>query len=218
MKDADSKEGSVDEIIIPELYITELPDFFKDLYVKGDFDVAGNKLTSCKNFPKTLGTRAYVYRNQISSLEGLQRLPSIRFDIFDNKLTSLEYFNELPLPRCKLMLFGNNQITSCKGLENIFCEKLIMSNNEISSWEYLPQGVIDLQFSRNKLTSWKGMPSGLKTLYVNGNWDVEDFKDYKEVNHTLIISTSHWKYTQKISEHMRSRGITPPLEIYHLED
>ena len=220
LKEADSNNGTVDHIDLSRSYLRELPDFFKDLYITSDFDVSENLLTSCKNFPKTLGGFAYINDNKISSLEGLRRLSSRIFDLTNNKLTSLEYFNELPLPRCKLMLFGNNQITSCKGLENIFCEKLIMSNNEISSWEYLPKGILNqISFGNNKLTSWKGMPEGLKTLYVNGNWDVKDFEDYKEVRDTLVFTTSHWNSRKEltsvvIANHMRSKGITPPHDIF----
>ena len=215
LKEADSKEGTVSDIQLSDTYLRELPDFIKDLHVRWSFDVSQNSLTSCKNFPKSMGRGGYISENKITSLEGLQRLPDLRFDMYDNKLTSVEPLSNLPSPRCKQIILDFNKLTSCKGLENITCAKLVLSHNEISSWEYIPDDISEIYVGNNKLTSWKGMPDGVDRLYMQNNWDVVDFNDYKEVRVSLWISSSRWTSleSEKIYKYMESKGITPPFVI-----
>ena len=218
LKEADSKGGYVDSITLIDLYLTELPDFIKDLTVGWTADFSGNNLTSCKNFPKLVGIRLDADRNNISSLEGLQSIPRSILDLSTNKLTSLEYISIIPPEKCDIIYLSSNKLTSSKGLENLSIRKLVVANNLISTWEGIPNNIGSMNINDNRLTGWEGMPQNLDTLYIKNNWDVVDFDGFEGVKHTLEISSSKWtsskRSAQEISELISYTDKDPPLYIY----
>jgi hypothetical protein len=80
-------EGNVDLI---ELYLEELPDFFKDVSVEGEFYCNKNQLTSLEGSPQSVGGSFYCNNNQLTSLEGSPQSVGGNFYCSNNQLTSLE--------------------------------------------------------------------------------------------------------------------------------
>ena len=70
--------------------ITKLPSWVAKCEVSGDFDCAGNRLTSLKGAPKKVGGDFYCDGNKLTSLDGAQKEVSGNFDCNYNNLTSLK--------------------------------------------------------------------------------------------------------------------------------
>ena len=64
--------------------LTEFPDYIKFNHVSGQFDCAGNQLTSLKGCPASVGYSFYCNRNQLTSLEGCPTSVGGYFGCYDN--------------------------------------------------------------------------------------------------------------------------------------
>jgi hypothetical protein len=69
---------------------TEIPEWLKDVEIKGNFSCPSNKLTSLKNCPQKIEGSFYCYNNQLISLEGCPKNIEGNFWCHNNKLTSLK--------------------------------------------------------------------------------------------------------------------------------
>jgi hypothetical protein len=63
-------QGSVD---LGGLWLTELPDFLKDVVVERNFYCDYNSLTSLEGAPKVVGENFYCQRNSLTTLEDLPK-------------------------------------------------------------------------------------------------------------------------------------------------
>lgn len=210
LNEADRKGGTVRYIEITDLYIKELPSFFKDLTVETYMDVDKNKLTSCKNFPKIL-LDVYAGDNQIENLDDLQNVPPRSVYFQNNKISSVESLSRFGKMDVDHISLNNNKLLSFKGLENMKIDNLKINNNEISSWQYI-SAVLVISMARNKLTTWEGMPSRIRTLGVSYNWDVKNMNGFKTVSSGLYMSSS--TLTQEdVRRELNSKLISPPLFV-----
>jgi Leucine-rich repeat (LRR) protein len=213
LKEADSKNGRIDNIHLGHSFLKTLPDFFKDLSVTIEFGVSYNMLKSCKNFPKFVGERLFAYENNISDLEGLSNIPRQTLQMGYNKINSLNYLSLFAENSCNTVAFAGNKLTSLKGIENISILELSVYNNQITTWDYIPSSLTYLDIHGNKLTSWEGMPRGLESLSIDENWDVVDFEGYKEVSTDLTFSSTKWKHDYQVWDELTRLGIDPPDSI-----
>lgn len=146
-------------------YIEELPEFFKDLTVYGDFRVHNNSIKSLKNFPhRVIGTIDIEFNklkslvglpikmegdiiagdNMLENLDGLplymgDKVNTCAIDLTNNEITTLEGLS----PKLKLrgLFLGNNKLKNLKGIPDKLSGSLDITNNPIESIEYFPSQI-----------------------------------------------------------------------------
>lgn len=64
------RNGSVGELSLKEMDLTELPEILKGITVNGIFDCMFNRLTTLKNSPKIVTGTFYCSYNRLISVEG----------------------------------------------------------------------------------------------------------------------------------------------------
>jgi len=65
---------------------TEIPEWLKDVEIKGSFICSYNKLTTLKNCPQKIGESFYCSNNQLVSLEGSPENIGGDFYCYNNKV------------------------------------------------------------------------------------------------------------------------------------
>jgi hypothetical protein len=134
-----------------DLFIDEFPEFMKDILVIGTVSASRTGFTSLRNCPRKIIGCLNLYKNKLTSLEGMpDSMSGGSIDLSHNKLTSLEYFTQ-----------------------NIRQPQSInLSHNKLTSLEHLNVKYVggDFNCSHNKLTSLKGAPQRIYfDLYAQGN-------------------------------------------------
>jgi hypothetical protein len=137
--EADSKNGVLDGYFqLRSLYINELPEFFKDIIIKGHLALSFNNIKSFKNFPKKVESLDIAFNN-FSSLEGTPECrkltvtnnPSLfNFEgLEENNKTSLGYISG-----------WRSNFNTLKGLQNLKgIQHLDLNYNfELRSLKYMP--------------------------------------------------------------------------------
>ncbi len=195
-------KGSVD---MEDMDLTEIPIKFGK--VSGHFDCHGNKLTTLKNCPISVGGDFFdCSHNKLTSLEfaptkakhfdcSWNEIPSLEFspikvNIFKcghNKLTSLNGLNMKSLYELNC---NGNQLTSLEGCPTKIEGSLFCSGNELTSLNYSPKYVgINFEVNGNQLTSLEGFPS-----FVGFRVDIKNQKNGHQFTEEEIRSIIDVKY------------------------
>lgn len=215
-KEANASNGIIDDtfdVIIKDLYITELPEFFKDLEIKGAFNVANNQLKTCKNFPKCDEINARY--NNLISFEGLTYFPKGEFVASYNNIRSLEHLSEITDLQIMDFYINNNNIESMRGLEHANrVNMLAIHHNNITSGKYLPKKIEYCDISNNKISSFKYMDGTYYRLYIEENWTATE-KDFEEFEGIIILNLSITSSLDEfdIKKIFRDHGIRVPYTI-----
>lgn len=159
LKEADSNNGIIDgSVSLDHLYLRELPEFFKDLTIDGDFSCSHNKITSLKNCPKIINGSFSFTGNNISSLDGMPTDIGGFCILSDNNLTSLDGLSQT-LHRLHGISFRKNKLTNLNGLNmDVVYSVFNISENRLTSLKGCPNIVYGYVYvNDNLLTSLDGI-------------------------------------------------------------
>jgi hypothetical protein len=182
--------------------LTELPDLSR-VILEGNFHCSGNKLTSLKGAPRSVGGHFWCDNNLLTSLEGAPAVVEGDFNCVHNRLKTLKggprrtrgfYYcehNELaslehgPQSVGTGFSCGHNRLTSLKdgplhvGMD-YFCH-----NNQLTSLEGAPAHVLRYFYAHtNKLTSLEGAPQ----IYERLQTDLGTFTRGEAIPEKLRVS------------------------------
>jgi len=117
---------------------TEIPEWFKDAEITGDFRCSFNKLKTLKNCPQKIGGSFWCHNNKLTTLEGCPENIGGDFLCSNNQLISLE--------RCPKNIRGsfycyNNKLSSLEGCPENIGGNFICYNNLLKSLQGCPEFV-----------------------------------------------------------------------------
>ena len=136
--------------------LTELPDL-SQVVVTGMFSCSGNKLTSLKGAPLSVGASFYCFSNQLTSLEGGPQSVGGSYSCDNNQLTSLK---GCPASVGHTFSCNSNRLTSLEGGPQSAGWEYICENNFLVSLKGAPRRVNFFHAGENPLRSLAGAPEG----------------------------------------------------------
>jgi hypothetical protein len=154
------------------LYLREIPDFFKDVNVFGDFSIEYGMLENLKNCPIKVVGLFQIYNCGLKSLEGMpEEIVSGSIYLSRNNLKTLEFFTQ-DTNNIGALAINNNKLTSLNGLNiSNINGSFNCSNNQLTSLESAPQTIWGGLFADgNPLTTTDGFPKFVAgDVYVSKN-------------------------------------------------
>lgn len=225
LKESDKNSGFyIGDIYCSDMYIRELPSFFKDLEVGGGFYVNDNELTSCKNFPSSVFDLD-ARNNKISSLEGISMIISSDImaivDLSENKISNVEELNKWSNVNLHSFTLSWNPLESLKGLENITISRIFeCSYTHIKTLKYCPKSNQPIRYSvyNNKIESLEGCPKYISTLVISDN-KIKSLKFLTAPTRSLYIKENDPIITyDDITNYYRDSGIYIPYSLTIIAD
>lgn len=150
------------DIDLFRLDLIELPIQFG--FIRGDFSLRGNKLTSLKGCPYEVTGVFDCSFNQLTSLEFCPSKVGKDFLAFHNQLTSLKYS---PKTVNGSFHFNKNNVTSLEHITPIIGKNLNGEENQLTNLSHFPSVGENIYLSNNKITSLKGIQS-----HIDGNFQI----------------------------------------------
>ena len=189
-----------DYVNLTSLHITELPEFLKDVQIRGSgksyysterftgFNISNNKLTSLKNCPSVIGGDFLARNCKLKSLVGGPNYVAGHYIVEHNRLTSLEGMAHT--------IGGNvnisyNPITSLKHLPvSLAYRNLTAMYTKLVTLEHCPKNVQNLFLDGNHtLMSFEGCPDNISHLSATG-CSVDSFKGLPNAMRGSLTITS----------------------------
>lgn len=138
--EADSNNGVLDGYFqLRGLYIKELPEFFKDIIVRGRLSLWLNNIKSFKNFPKKIEDLDISFNN-FSSLEGIPECNKLTVTT-NSALVNFEGLEENNKRSLNTLKGYRSSFNTLRGLQNL--ERLryldLNYNFELKSFKYIPK-------------------------------------------------------------------------------
>lgn len=173
-------EGNVD---LHGRYLTEIPEFLKDVEIRNDFRISKNQLTSLKNSPRVVKGTFNCNLNKIPNLSGAP--DSVHTFYCDrNRLLSLE---GAPQEVTGSFFCSVNPLMTLKGIPTKIGGSFYCNFSRLKSLEYGPTEVGRMEnkdvykeyaCSRNKLKNLIGAP---KVIYGNFSCDENELQSLEGI-------------------------------------
>lgn len=159
--------------------------------VTGDFNCSDNKLTSCENFPESVGKKLYCQNNKISSFEGMTKNIKLGLYISNNKLVSLHQCPDVFEIHCQnnqifnvaskfsensILNLNNNLVKDISKLKNTKSDiYLHLEGNPLDNLDLEHLDVNSIKLSENQIIHIKSKNSNIKIFFNNKEYSLLDW-------------------------------------------